>query len=354
MYVREILPPRATPVENGVPVQGTWKDAFDEVDLLDIRKPYRFPLPGGIRDSRIKEWEFFKIQDDRFILTAVLCNIKICRYASVILYDKENTERLWFRKMIPGGGWHMPKSLKNASVDSRSWGFFFRIHSWLDANTIKLDLDIEPTRKRPSFTGHIEFLIEDSKTYGDKINPMAVSLLFAERRNMYAYKTMAPVRGDMVFGGRHISLDPAKATGLFIDCKGFFPNPLHSQWCHASGFDQANRRIGFSLSENQAKESFKNNENALWIDGMLTPLPPVKITGITGTDSDWVIQDMEGMVDLVFSPKEYIKYRFNFFLPRSYYESPLGYFNGVVVSSSGEEIAIKNMWGSGEKLFLRV
>ena len=349
MYLREIQPPRSTPIENGKPLQGTWTQAFDEVDLLDIHEPHRFPVPRGIRDSRIKEWESFHIQDDRFLLLAVLCNIKVCRYASVILYDKESKERLWYKKTIPGSGWRLPKGLKNASVDSRSWGFFFRIHSWLDAHTLKLDLDIEATRKRPSFTAHAEFSLEEWET-----TPMAVSLLFSEYRSMYAYKSVAPVRGDMVFGGRHLSFDAARTTGIFCDFKGHYPYPMLSQWCSALGFDSSNRRIGLSLAENQAKESFKNNENALWVDGRYTPLPPVKITRSTGPDSEWVIQDMEGMVDLVFTPKEPIRYKVNFFLPRSYYESPLGIFNGVVVDSQGEEVPLKNIWGLGEKLYLRV
>ena len=134
MYVREIQPPRATPVENGKPVQGTWTSAFDEVDLLDIRKPYRFPVPQMIRNSRIKEWQSFFIQDDRFVILALLCNYKIIRHASVVLYDRENREHLKYSKSIPGTGWRIPRSLKNASVDSRSWGFFIRIHDWLDAD----------------------------------------------------------------------------------------------------------------------------------------------------------------------------------------------------------------------------
>ena len=349
MYVREIQPPRSTPIENGKPLQGTWTKTFDEVDLLDIHQPYRFPLPRRIRDFRIKEWESFIIQDDRFLLLAVLGNIKICRYASVILYDKESKERLWFKKTIPGSGWRLPRSLKNASIDSRSWGFFFRIHSWLDADTLRLDLDIEATRKRPSFTAHAEFCFDEKQTV-----PMAVNLLFSENRSMYAYKSEATVRGDMVFGGQHMSFDPANTTGVFCDFKGYYPYPMLSQWCTALGYDASNRRIAFSLAENQAKESFINNENALWVDGRLTPLPPVKITRTAGVESEWIIQDMEGMVDLVFTPKEQIRYKVNFFLPRSYYDSPLGFYNGVVVDSQGVEIPLRNMWGLGEKLYLRV
>jgi hypothetical protein len=60
------------------------------------------------------------------------------------------------------------------------------------------------------------------------------------------------------------------------------------------------------------------------------------------------------MVDLVFTPHEQVRCNVNFIISRSDYESPLGLYNGVVVNSEGEEIMVKNVWGMGEKLYLRV
>jgi hypothetical protein len=349
MYTREIRENQPAPIEKGMPVQGTWTRAFDEVDLLGIQRPFFFPLPGWIRDSRIKEWESFMIQDDHFYLQAILSNMKLFRMAQIFLYDKETKEQLRFRKIIPLSGWRIPRSLYNASVDSRSYGFFFRIHDWLDADTIKLDLDIEATRRRPSFTAHAEYQIE-----GNTAPPLVVNLLFSDRRCMYAYKMLSAVRGDMVFGGRHISLDPAKTSGIFCDFKGFYPYRMLSVWCQACGFDGENRRYGFSIAENQTKESFKNNENALWVDGRLTPLPPVRITMPSGLDADWIIQDMEGMVDLVFTPQERIRSGINLFFTNVDYGAPLGFFNGMVVTADGSRIQVHNVWGLGERLYLRV
>jgi len=265
------------------------------------------------------------------------------------MYDRETKERLEFKKIIPAGGWRLPRRLNNASVDSHSYGFFFRIHSWLDADSVKLELNIESTHFRPAFAAHATFDLEAGKT-----TPMAVSLLFSERRNMYAYKALAAVSADVVSGGHRIHLDPAKTSGLFCDYKGFFPCRSHLTWCSAMGFDGQNRRFGFALGENQAREPYKNNENALWIDGRLTPLPPVKITMSGGSDSDWIIQDMEGMVDLVFTPRESGVSTNNFIFSASEYENPLGFFNGIVVSSDGERLPVRNVWGTGEKLYLRV
>jgi hypothetical protein len=348
MYTREILGSRETPIENGIPVQGTWKDAFDRVDLLEIRRPFSFPFPRGLRDLRIKEWESFAIQDDQIYLEAFLANIKYYRVAQVVLYDKASGERLRFNKVIPLGGWHLPRSLWNSAVYSGSYGFFFRIHSWLDAHTIKIDMDIEAARKRPSFTAHLEYSLNSRQ-----ISPLVVNLPFSDTRCMYAYKILSEVRGDMVFGGRHISLDPAKTLGIFRDYKGFFPYRMRSTWCTAFG-DPEKLRFGFSIAENQTRETFKNNENVLWQENRMTPLPPVRITMPKGLEKDWIIQDVEGMVDLTFTPQEQIRNSFNLFLTRWEYNTPLGYYNGMLVNGAGEQIPVHNLWGLGEKLYLRV
>jgi hypothetical protein len=349
MYTREILAPRPSPVENGIPLQGTWNKAFEEVDLLEIHRPYRYPLPRWVRDSRIKEWECFGVQNDRFFLEAFLCNVKLFRIAQVMLYDKESGEKSIFRKLLPGSGWRLPRSLANASVDSRSARFFIRIHSWLDADTIKLDLNIQEAGSPYPFTAHLAYNMS-----GRDVTPMAVSLGFTERRPMYAFKALAPVQGDIVFGRQRINLKADSCSGIFCDYKGFFPYRMREQVCSAAGFDAEGRRYGFHVAENQTRETNKNNENALWVNGCLTPLPPVRITMPKGIKSDWIIQDVEGMVDLVFTPMTQNQTGAGLIIISADFDAPLGYYNGMLVSAGGERIQVRNQFGMGEKLYLRV
>jgi hypothetical protein len=349
MYQRKILDPRPSPLENGVPVAGSWNQAFKDVDFLDIRRPFAWTTPKWISDIRIKEWQSFLVQDDNFFLEAALINLKYFRTALVYLYDKKTKEYLKFRKILPFGNWYLPKELYNSSLTSRSYGFYFRIHNWLDAGLIKVDLDIEATTKRPSFTAHFEYDLDARKT-----SPMVTNLLFAERRPLYSYKGFSSVRGNMVFGGRNVVLDPSQSQGMFADYKGFYPYRMISTWCSAFGFDAENRSFGFNIAENQAKESYKNNENVLWLDGKMTPLPPVRITMPAGAESDWVIQDLEGMVDLTFTPVEKNRQTFGIILSRADHYSMLGYYNGVLVNAENEHITVRNLWGLGEDLYLRI
>jgi len=349
MYSREIQNPRGSPIENGIPLTGTWNKAFAQVNLLDIQRPYSGPLPRWVRDHRIKEWESFSVQNDHFFLEALLGNFKLFHLAQVYLYDKEAGKNYTYRKLLPGNRWRMPRSLNHALVECHSSDFLFRIHTWLNADTIKLDLDIEAAKRQPALTAHLAYCLGD----GD-VTPAAVSLNFTERRNMYAYKVLAAVRGDLVLGDRHISLDPAHCMGIFRDYKGFFPYRMRGTYCGSMGFDGEGRRCGFHIAENQAKETRKNNENALWVNGSFTPLPPVRITMPGGPESDWVIQDVDGMIDLVFTPKDNNRFGISLLAASGDFFSSMGYYNGALVNGSNEQIQVRNQWGIGEKLYLRV
>jgi len=349
MYTREILPPITSPINDGNPVIGTWKGAFEKVDLREIRQPFRYPAPDWIKDFRIKEWQYFSAHDNSFVLEAYFCNFKLYRMAQVLLYDKEKKEKFVFRKIKPGTGKHLPYSLANSSMDNHASHFFFRIHNWLDADTVRLDINIEATRKNPSLTVHMAYNLNSQE-----VTPITVSLGFSPRTIMCAYKALAPVNGDIVFAGQHIHMNQNTCSGFFTDYKGFFPYRMQTTTCSAAGFDDKNRRFGFHIAENQTRETNKNNENVLWVDGKATPLPPVLITMPNGPDADWVIQDIEGMVDLTFTPKEPNRNGTNLLFTRSDFNAPLGIYNGVLVNSEGEQIQIKNFFGVGEKLYLRV
>jgi hypothetical protein len=60
------------------------------------------------------------------------------------------------------------------------------------------------------------------------------------------------------------------------------------------------------------------------------------------------------MVDLTFTPKEQNKSGIKLVVTSAEFNIPFGYYNGMMVSSEGEQIQIKNLFGSGEKLNLRV
>ncbi|MCL1994343.1 MAG: DUF2804 domain-containing protein [Spirochaetes bacterium] len=349
MYTREIQAPRSSPIENGIPLQGTWNRAFENVNLLDVQRPYPYPLPRWVRERRIKEWESFSVQSDKIMFEAFLCDLKLFQIIQILLYNKEDGEKFSFSKLMFSRGLKLPNSLANASVICHSSRFFFRIHNWLDAGTVKLDVNIKESRYHAPLTAQLAFNLDKRDT-----TPMAVSLGFTERRSMYAFKTHVPVRGDIVFGKKHTKLKQNTSSGIFTDYKGFFPYRMKTIICRATGFDNEGRRFGFHIAENQTRETDADNENALWVDGKLTPLPPVRITINEGPDFQWVVQDVEGMVDLTFTPKLQNLNETRLILTSIDLNAPIGHYEGAFVSADGEQIQVRSILGVGEIFYLRV
>ncbi|MCL2410920.1 MAG: DUF2804 domain-containing protein [Treponema sp.] len=348
MYTREILPPTASPIIDGKPVTGTWNKAFDKVDLLEIKKPFRNVFSKSFINYRIKEWQSFSMNNESFLLETLFFNVKHHRAVQVMYFDKENKKKHIFRRVAPSTGWRFPNNLSDSFIESHLSNLFIRVHNRLDSDIVTLGVNIEATRKQPSLTFHLTYNLNNAD-----VTPIVVSLGFSDQRIMYAYKALAPVWGDFILDGNHIKLKQENCSGIFCDYKGLFPYQMHGTMGSAMGFDDG-RRFGFHIAENQAKEINKNNENALWINGKLTPLPPVLVTMPYGVESTWVIQDVEGMVDLTFTPLEQNRYVNNLFFSKIDYHFPIGVYNGVLTSSSEEKIIIKNLIGVGKKLFLRV
>ncbi|GMO29110.1 MAG: DUF2804 domain-containing protein [Termitinemataceae bacterium] len=350
MYSREILEQINSPIKNGKPLEGTWTSAFDKIDLSEIAKPYNVKLPQWMLKFRIKEWQSFVIQDKGFFLTALIANMKYFSFAELFFLDKESGEKISEFKIFPLSAWQATTNLKNSIINARTSGMSFHIHNWLDSSSVRLDINIEPSFYKIPFTAQLEFDMDKQNSV-----PLCVNLLYSESRCSYTYKAISAVRGRIVWGNRRIVLHRSKSSGLFCDNKGFYPYISNTNCCCAFGFDEKNRYLGFSLSDKTTKDANKNNENVLWVNGVLTLLPPVRITQTKdGGKTEWVIQDLEGMVDLTFKPIESFENKFAMFFSRFEHKVPVGFFYGALLDKDGQSIKLHDFFGMSENMNFRI
>jgi hypothetical protein len=341
MYTRHLLPQRDSPVENGKPLQGTWTTPFENVDLLAVERPYLVPLPCWILDMRIKEWQTFTAQNDDMWLEAVIANLKFFCFVEIIFWDKKKKEKMHVFKIMPFPAWKMPQSLYDSVVEYDSAGFSFRIHDFIDSRTVTLDINIDSAIERPIFTANLKFDVDFRKT-----TPLAVNILIAENRSMYIFKDFSDVEGTIIWGDRNMALNREAAGGFFQDYKGFIPYRAQYFCCRGFGFDTKGRRFAFSLGEHITRKLNVNNENALWLEGALTALPPVRI--VMYEYGEAVIQDLEGMVDLTFKQIEDTVTPFDLVIISMEHRNPIGLFNGMLMTADGEKLPVRNMPGTVE------
>lgn len=341
MFTREIQPPQANPIQHGKPIQGTWTRPFERVNLAG---------------PRIKEWQSFIIQNENIFFEAIIANLKFIRFIEVTFFDKQKLNSgnpgafKHYFDYFPFAFWEIPDSLFNSTMEYKTLGYSINVHNYLEENIFEFLFEVDQLDELGEFNAHIYIDVE-------KHLPFVTNLLYSEDHCAASYKATGIASGSIKANQDEdeINLLPENTIALVRDCKGYYPYITKMRYANGFGFEKSGRMIAFSLGENTAKSANKDNENVLWVGNSLTPLPPVHITCEEGFEKIWVIEDVEGMIDLTFTPKKQInKKKFDVIVSKAEFVNPIGVFNGMIMSKTGEKITLRSLPGCAESLYIRM
>ena len=335
-------------VAQGVFALGRYGTPFRRTNMLDVSHPFNYPLPRAVKNWRLKEWQAYQFGDQRWFFFASLHNAKICSLVLFLAYDRERKKRYLIRRLIPGGIFRFPESLSGSNVYYRGARTLLESACDYDSGRMQFTVMRGSRDLENRFSGRFRFSCAPKVAA-----PSVVCLPLGLNRALYSTKILMPMEGEFSIGGESHRFEGPSSMGIMDDSKGFYPYRLHHDWLTGFGADTKGRRTGFNLTDNQVRDQARYNENCLWINNKVWPLPPVKVTRPQGIAGDWIIQDTEGRVDLVFTPELPNDVRFNLGLVESDYHGPLGSFKGFVSNGEGEKIQAELLYGVGEKEFLR-
>jgi hypothetical protein len=336
-------------VDKGAFALGRYGTPFRRANMLDVSHPFHFRVPRAIKNWRLKEWQAYQFGDRRWFFFASLYNAKICSIVLFIAYDRERKKRYMIRRLLPGSIFRFSESLTGSDVFYRGARNLLESACDYDAGAMQLTVVRGSSDPERRFSGRFRF------SCGPKVaSPSVVCLPLGLNRAMYSTKILMPMEGEFSIGGESHRFEGPGSMGIIDDHKGYYPYRLRYDWVTGFGTDAKGRRVGFNLTDNQVRDQAKYNENCLWINNKIWPLPPVKVTRPHGSAGEWIIQDMEGMVDLVFLPEVANDMRFNLGVVESDYSGPLGSFKGFIKNGEGAKIQAERLFGAGEKEYLRV
>jgi hypothetical protein len=335
-------------VEEGKFVLGRYGTPFRKANMLDIGRPFHYPIPRLVKSWRLKEWQAYQFGDARWFFFASLYNAKTCSMVLFLAYDREQKRKYIVRRLLPGSIFRFSESLSNSDVYYRGARTLLESVCDYDSGAMQLTVVRGSRSSARRFSGRFNF------TCGPKVaSPNVVCLPLGLNRAMYSTKILMPMEGEFSIGGESFHFEGPSSMGIIDDHKGYYPYQLRYDWVTGFGADAKGRRVGFNLTDNQVRDQVRYNENCLWINNKVWPLPPVKVTRPQGPAHDWIIQDTEGMVDLVFVPEVANDVRFNLGVMENDYNGPLGSFRGVIKNGEGEKIQAELLYGAGEKEYLR-
>ena len=335
-------------VTDGVFALGRYGGVIERVNFLDAMKLWHIEAPRWVKTWRLKEWRAVLMGDQSWSFIAALYNAKLFSIAFFKAWNRTTGERQGFLRIMPGSVIHIGERLEVS-------------HSSYHGRHARLDIDFDLPHERASVivnwkpgkgkTGfHGEFVLGCSAKI---LAPSTAVLPLGRNRAMYSTKSPTNMEGFFETAEGIQRFEAAGASALFDDHKGFYPFGLHYDWVGGFGFDAKGRRIALSLAANTAKEIPRFNENCLWIGNRIFPLPSVRISRAEGYRGDWVIQDTEGLVDLVFSPKSHNDVSFHVGILESDWHGPFGVLKGLIKNGEGETIDATILNAMGEEKYLR-
>jgi hypothetical protein len=335
-------------VEKGEFVFGNFDAPFDRANILDVKTPYHYKLPRFIKNLRVNEAQTFQFGTDEFFAYADLYNAKLFTLLYFVFYDRVNKRRYAYWRFLVGSCIKIPESLLDSDTLFRDSSFDIAVLSRLSSYGISFRGSIHGFKKRPDADFDIVFNHSSLK-----ITPLVSAIPFGLNRAIYSYKAPAPAAGLLRVGDREYQIREDNSLGMFTDQKGFYPYITTLDWVTGMGRDKDGRRIAFNLADNHVPNQDAINENALWIESELYPLPAIKITRPHGPAGDWIVQDLEGMVDITFRPEVGNSMHVNVIFAESDYHGPFGSFVGGFVTQKGEKIPVEGLFGMGKKKRLR-
>lgn len=334
-----------------MPVFGSFKEPFKQLDIRNIKRPFgNFLLPFWLTNLRIRAHLFCPFVTEEYAGIIDIFDSKIFGFIEIIIWDRKTGKKYPYRRILCLNKKTVPKSTEHAVCLSFSKKRYVRINWSRRENRAAVFFNLKGDDTRPSVIA--AFNVDYSRK--DFVQLATVTPAPISRRCAASALSAGSLDGTIVFGGTHQgSFD---STGLMMLELRRAYYPLRTKANILYGFGIINgRKVSFKISSSNldGNDTYHYNENALFIDGETTLLPPVKITRPKGICGPWVIQDTESMVDLIFRPKSDSHRKVSMLILHTNYHTLYGTFEGTMLTSAGESIPFKDFSGIGKKLQLR-
>lgn len=356
MYKREIKAAPEKIIHHGRPVFGTFDTLPQALDILGVRVPFLgIPIPPILTRLRIRARMIYTFNFGDYLGSIDLFDNKIVNMAEVSLWNK-NTNQKYVYRIFLGLRLHLiPKRLDKAVCVSTAKTRYIRIGWNHPQDRISVKFKVKGDSLRPS----VELALLGRFSDKDACECFSVKPAPTMRRCSASWYSFAPISGRM-----NLTLKNGDLLEAFPDTKGFgfmFANRSYYKFItsgeNITACGELNgNSVAFRLSTTSldAVNNDAYNDNAVFVNGKMTTLPPVDITHAFGLAQSWIIQDVESMVDLTFTPKNLISRNVNLIAINSNYYTIFGTIDGVLLDADGNRIVLKDFPGIAKRSKLRL
>ncbi len=331
--------------ENGNFNFGIYKNPIPNINMLSAKEPLGFKAAKGFNNMRLKEWEAFQLGNDNLFIFGAVYNAKISAIICLEIYDRIRKESISILRFVHPSKTRIGMGIMDSITAYETKGFTMKITNYLKKDKIRVFVNIEKTNKWPE--------VKLDVTGYHIAEPIVVCLPLGDNRAIYSHKSLMSMEGYLSIEDNNIEFNREDSHLIVDDHKGYYPYKLEYDWVTGWGKDDDGNIIGFNLTDNQVIDKENYNENCLWLNGKMYPLPPIKVERKYDKEEVWHIKDEYNMVDIYFCPEAKKEIKFNYLIVYSDYEAPIGSYHGYI-NINDKIIDMKNCFGMGEKKIYRM
>lgn len=344
---REVLDTPHAIVSDGKCQMGTFNSAFRDVNLLQLNKPLGKDLPKPLNSLRLKEWQAIQISNEDWFICLAVYNTKSVGTAIIMAYNKSEQKMYRYEHKVPFWKLKVPSGLHDTHCSYHHKKLSIHFHNDLDNNLIGIKFQANGFKNCPDLSGHV---LAHAVT-----DPIVIVQPFDDNRPLYSHKALMPASGYLSCDDVITPLSQDSSCVIIDDHKGYYPVEMRYDWVTALGFAPDGSLQGFNLTDNQIQNPEQFNENCLWHQGKMHPLPPIKVKRPNGVDQTWVIRDDNGRVNLTFTPLADVPVKVGGLgIKLIDYHGPTGKFSGFILDSDGNTITFDDFIGMGERKLIRL
>lgn len=295
---------------------------------------------------RLKEWDFYQINNDRYVVQLTIGHVFYAQNAALTLIDiqEKTTETISLLRLFKGPSLNLPANEELdhvSSISYRGTSISFEKKGnkrFLEAAGIK---DHVPWK--------FSFVLEEFPQH----EALAINTPYATSPYQFYlnYKINSLLtHGFVTIGERKITFDKKNSFGLLDWGRGVWPREEVWYWGNLSAYLPDGRLLGLNLGYGFGDLS-NSSENMLFLDGKSYKLGPVKIINdIVGKYNEpFIIRDAEGKIDLIMEPTYDRFTNTNLKIIFMTCHQVHGYFSGKITLPNNETIVLDHLLGFFER-----
>jgi hypothetical protein len=291
---------------------------------------------------------------ERIIGSVDFFGLRLLGFAEVVLWDTDTGRKYAYRTVIGPRRKFIPYDLFSGRSSTHRRGCAVKVSWNRKENRLSLTARLAGNALKPRVSISLRADLA-SPLFSEVATVIPAPIM---RRCRAVYRLTAPINGMLALTsktGDALNVPVSGGTALFDMHRAYYQMRTKSEYAYGLG-KCGERIVAFSLASSTIDAVRPNdyNENFLFCGGKMTPLPPVKITYPYNINGDWVIQDTESMVDLVFTPRSVYARMHSVFILTTRYRLIYGVFNGVLLTKTGEKIILRDFPGIAKKHLIRL